>query len=178
MNISAGVVPALASALESRGYDKLTAVQAAVLNPDLMTSDLLVSAQTGSGKTVAFGMAMGADNTEEAWEVMWGNPDYRVGDIVQEAANGPPLMSEDMPQTVMVEDYVKGRELTVTVLGDMALTVTDIITDGWYDYHAKYAEGGSRHELPADIPRGIFDACLDYAKRAHDVCYAIHADTD
>ncbi len=36
---------------------------------------------------LAFGMAMGANNTEEAWEVMWGNPDYRVGDIVQAAAN-------------------------------------------------------------------------------------------
>ncbi|CUK18946.1 TRAP transporter solute receptor, DctP family [Ruegeria denitrificans] len=36
---------------------------------------------------LAFGMAMGANNTEEAWEVMWGNPDYRVGDIVQEAAH-------------------------------------------------------------------------------------------
>ncbi len=36
---------------------------------------------------LAFGMAMGANSTEEAWEVMWGNPDYRVGDIVQEAAH-------------------------------------------------------------------------------------------
>lgn len=36
---------------------------------------------------LAFGLAMGANNTEEAWEVMWGNPDYRVGDIVQEAAH-------------------------------------------------------------------------------------------
>lgn len=36
---------------------------------------------------LAFGLAMGANNTEEAWEVMWGNPDYRAGDIVQEAAH-------------------------------------------------------------------------------------------
>ncbi|MDN2566290.1 TRAP transporter substrate-binding protein DctP [Aquibium sp. A9E412] len=36
---------------------------------------------------LAFGMAMGANSTEEAWEAMWGNPDYRIGDIVQEAAN-------------------------------------------------------------------------------------------
>jgi D-alanine-D-alanine ligase len=39
----------------------------------------------------------------------------------------------------MVEAFVPGRELTTTVLGDRALTVTDILTDGWYDYHAKYA---------------------------------------
>lgn len=89
--------------------------------------------------------------------------------IVDEAANGPPQLSEDMPDEVMVETYAPGRELTVTVLGDRALTVTDIITDGWYDYHAKYAPGGSRHILPADIPAAIFDACMDYAVRAHQV---------
>ena len=58
MNLSAGIVPALAGVLENRGYDQLTAVQAAVLSPELEAADLLVSAQTGSGKTVAFGLAM------------------------------------------------------------------------------------------------------------------------
>ncbi|RKQ73047.1 DEAD/DEAH box helicase [Oceanibaculum indicum] len=52
------MAPALASALTERGYDKLTAVQMAVLGEDARDSDLLVSAQTGSGKTVAFGLAM------------------------------------------------------------------------------------------------------------------------
>ncbi|WP_319824277.1 D-alanine--D-alanine ligase [Thalassovita sp.] len=88
--------------------------------------------------------------------------------IVQEAANGPPVLSEDMPEIVMVEQYVPGRELTTTVMGNRALTVTDIVTDGWYDYHAKYAAGGSYHVVPADIPQQIFDACMDYALRAHD----------
>jgi len=50
--------PALASTLAARGYVKLTPVQEAVLAPKLEHSDLLVSAQTGSGKTVAFGLAM------------------------------------------------------------------------------------------------------------------------
>lgn len=36
---------------------------------------------------LAFGLPMGAENSEQAWEVMWGNPDYRVGDLVQEAAS-------------------------------------------------------------------------------------------
>ncbi|MEL7115156.1 MAG: D-alanine--D-alanine ligase [Pseudomonadota bacterium] len=88
--------------------------------------------------------------------------------IVHADANGPAQLDDDMPDVVMVEAYAAGRELTTTVLGDTALTVTDIITDGWYDYHAKYAEGGSRHEVPADLPGEIFDACLYYAKRAHD----------
>ena len=89
--------------------------------------------------------------------------------IVHEAANAPPRLGGEMPEMVMVEQYAPGRELTTSVMGDRALTVTDIITDGWYDYHAKYAEGGSRHEVPANVPQEIFDACMDYALRAHHV---------
>ena len=87
--------------------------------------------------------------------------------LVQEAANGPPQLSDEMPDTVMVEAFVPGRELTTTVMGDRALTVTDILTDGWYDYDAKYKPGGSRHVVPAELPTPIFDACLDHALRAH-----------
>lgn len=53
-----GVVPTLAQALTKRGYETLTPVQKAVLAPELDGVDALVSAQTGSGKTVAFGMAI------------------------------------------------------------------------------------------------------------------------
>lgn len=88
--------------------------------------------------------------------------------IVHEGANGPPKMSEAMPSDVMVESYVPGRELTTTVMGQRALTVTDILTDGWYDYDAKYNEGGSRHVVPANVPDEIFQLCLDYALRAHN----------
>jgi len=87
--------------------------------------------------------------------------------LVTEGANGPAQLSSDMPETVMVEAYVRGRELTVAVMDDKALTVTDILTSGWYDYDAKYVEGGSSHVLPADLPEEIFAACLDYAERAH-----------
>ncbi|WGV16243.1 D-alanine--D-alanine ligase [Fuscovulum ytuae] len=86
--------------------------------------------------------------------------------IVREGANAP-RMAAEMPATVMVEAYVPGRELTVSVLGDRALCVTDIITDGWYDYDAKYKPGGSRHVVPAQLPDEITAACLDYALRAH-----------
>lgn len=89
--------------------------------------------------------------------------------LVHEDANGPPQLADDMPDTVMVERFVKGRELTTSVLGDRALAVTDIITEGWYDYDAKYKPGGSRHEVPADVPQEISEACLDYALRAHEV---------
>ena len=52
------VVPALARALTARGFEALTAVQSAVLSPDVQSEDLVVSAQTGSGKTVAFGLTL------------------------------------------------------------------------------------------------------------------------
>ena len=89
--------------------------------------------------------------------------------IVQESANGPLKLDDAMPAEVMVEQYVPGRELTTTVIGDRAVTVTDIITDGWYDYDAKYKPGGSRHEIPANIPAEIFNLCLEYALKAHQV---------
>lgn len=86
--------------------------------------------------------------------------------IVHPGSNAPRLAAE-MPAEVMVEAYVPGRELTVSVLGDRALCVTDILTDGWYDYDAKYKPGGSRHVVPAAVPEEITAACLDYALRAH-----------
>lgn len=87
--------------------------------------------------------------------------------LVHEQGNTPPQLDEAMPDEVLVERFVAGRELTVTVLGDQALAVTDILTDGWYDYDAKYKVGGSRHVVPADLPQEITDLCLDYAVRAH-----------
>ena len=89
--------------------------------------------------------------------------------LVEEGANAPPALGPEMPETVMVEAYVPGRELTVSVLGDRALTVTDILTDGWYDFDAKYRPGGSRHVVPADIPGEIFTACMEQALHAHRV---------
>lgn len=87
--------------------------------------------------------------------------------IVAEGANAPAALSDDMPEVVMVEEYVPGREFTVAVMGDRPLAVTDIIAEGWYDYHAKYSPGGSRHVVPAEVPADIEAAGLDFALRAH-----------
>ena len=88
--------------------------------------------------------------------------------IVDERANGPAKLEPDTPDRLMAEQFVPGRELTASVLGDRVLPVTDIIaTSGWYDYHAKYADGGSRHVVPADVPAEITALCQDYALRAH-----------
>ena len=64
------MIQTIADALAKQGYDKLTSVQEAVTDPALAEADLLVSAQTGSGKTVAFGMAIAsAFSTTMRWVV-------------------------------------------------------------------------------------------------------------
>ncbi|MFN4211736.1 MAG: D-alanine--D-alanine ligase [Devosia sp.] len=95
------------------------------------------------------------------------NEGSSVGVYIVHPGSNAPRLAADMPQTVMVETYAPGRELTVSVLGDRALCVTEILTDGWYDYDAKYKPGGSRHVVPADLPADIAAACLDMAVRAH-----------
>ena len=76
-------------------------------------------------------------------------------------------MADSMPEMLMVEEFIPGRELTTSVFNNRALTVTDIFTDSWYDFDAKYKDGGSYHVVPANIPKEIFSACIDYAERAH-----------
>jgi D-alanine-D-alanine ligase len=84
--------------------------------------------------------------------------DNRNAQIVAEWRFGP----------AMVEQYVPGRELTVCVLEDRALVVTEILTEvEFYDYHAKYVPGASRHELPAQLPPEITQQALDIALAAH-----------
>ena len=95
------------------------------------------------------------------------NEGSSVGVYIVHAGANAPRLAAAMPALVMVEAYAPGRELTTTVLGDRALGVTDILTDGWYDYEAKYAPGGSRHICPAVLPEAISEACRNYALRAH-----------
>jgi len=96
--------------------------------------------------------------------------------LVPEGANGPQTAvgASDWAygDQVMVEPYIRGKELAVAVIGEAtgprALTVTDITpTKGFYDYEAKYAPGGSIHKLPAELPPHVFDAALRQAERAH-----------
>jgi D-alanine-D-alanine ligase len=69
---------------------------------------------------------------------------------------------------IMVERYIAGRELTVAVLGDRPLTVTEIRHDhGFFDYHAKYTSGEAVHLLPAPVSPAVFQQALDDALSAH-----------
>lgn len=68
----------------------------------------------------------------------------------------------------MVEKYVAGRELTCAVMGDEVFDVMEIVpSNGWYDYRAKYDEGGSRHECPADIDAQLAQRLQHISLQAH-----------
>lgn len=71
-------------------------------------------------------------------------------------------------ERVMVERFIPGRELTVAVMGDRPLAVTEIVTEHtFYDYDAKYAAGGSRHLLPAPIAPALAEEAKRLAVVAH-----------
>ena len=70
---------------------------------------------------------------------------------------------------MLAEQFVDGRELTCGVLGERALDVIEILAadGGWYDYHAKYAKGGSKHVLPANLKGNIYQEVQHLAIEAH-----------
>jgi D-alanine-D-alanine ligase len=69
---------------------------------------------------------------------------------------------------LLAEPFIKGRELTVAVLGDQALAVTELKPKaGFYDYDAKYTDGLTVHVCPADIPDAIACSMMDMAAKAH-----------
>ena len=92
--------------------------------------------------------------------------------IVLEGANRPPAelgsTAWALGEEVLIERYIPGRELTVAVMEDRALCVTEIVPKTtFYDYDAKYAAGGSDHILPADVPEAIAERACDLALKAH-----------
>ena len=93
--------------------------------------------------------------------------------IVREGTNGPPQEltgpNWHYGDYLMAEEYIPGRELTVAVLGDRALAVTEITTlRDYYDFDAKYAAGGSQHVIPADLPAHVTQAAMDASLLAHN----------
>jgi D-alanine-D-alanine ligase len=70
---------------------------------------------------------------------------------------------------ILVEEYIPGRELTVAVLDDRALAVTEIraVAGTFYDYESKYADGGSAHIIPAPVHPDVAARAMDIAVAAH-----------
>ena len=92
--------------------------------------------------------------------------------IVTEAHEHPPqeLYRDDWAygDMVLAERFIPGRELTCAVMGDRALGVIDIVSAGsFYDYESKYAPGGSRHILPAEVPPDVYEEVRRVALAAH-----------
>ena len=68
----------------------------------------------------------------------------------------------------MIEEFIPGRELTVTVMGDRALAVTEVITESeFYNYETKYTNGASTHVVPADVPSEIYNEAMRISLLAH-----------
>lgn len=93
--------------------------------------------------------------------------------IVKEDQSHPPQVISSSEwrygDTVMVERYVHGRELTCAVMGDVALGVCEIVPMGhaFYDYDSKYVAGGSKHECPAKVSPNIYQKIQTLALKAH-----------
>lgn len=72
--------------------------------------------------------------------------------------------------TLLAEPFIKGRELTVAVLGGKPLCVTELKPkSGFYDFDAKYTDGLTEHVCPAEIPQDIADYMIELAQRAHEL---------
>ncbi|WP_188076298.1 MULTISPECIES: D-alanine--D-alanine ligase [Aurantimonas] len=93
--------------------------------------------------------------------------------IVREDQPHPPqqLYGDDWPygDIVMIERFIAGRELTCAVMGDVALEVCEIVTEGhaFYDYDSKYVPGGSSHIVPADLPKDVARKIQGWSLAAH-----------
>ena len=86
------------------------------------------------------------------------------GDDLRLETEGPWQTNE----VLMIERYIPGRELTVSVMGDKALCVTELIPKaGFYDYKAKYQDGMTDHVVPADLSAEQNEQLMSYALEAH-----------
>ena len=90
--------------------------------------------------------------------------------IIRDGDNRAPLDAESWTygDEVLVERYIPGRELTVAVMGDRALGVTEIRPyQGFYNYETKYTEGRADHLIPAPVPPAVFEEATRAALLAH-----------
>jgi len=124
------------------------------------------------GRTIALDELEAADPFQRPYVIKPINEGSSVG--VEIMRNGDNRRAEvarswRFGRSALVEEYIAGRELTVGVMGDRPLAVTEIIAEAgvFYDYESKYADGGSRHVIPAAMHPDAYSRALDVALAAH-----------
>ena len=123
------------------------------------------------GKTVTVADLKSGDVIERPYVVKPADEGSSVGvHIIQKGDNELPLDGLPADRPLMVESYIPGRELTVSVMGDRAFGVTELEPhDGFYDYAAKYSAGRTTHLCPAPVPEEVARQAMEYAVTAHRV---------
>jgi D-alanine-D-alanine ligase len=128
-----------------------------------------------AGKVVVSESIYSADPIERPYVLKPVNEGSSVGvAIVTDDGNYGNPIGRDVPgpwhefDELLAEPFIKGRELTVAVLGDEPLAVTELkIDSGFYDYEHKYTDGRTVHVCPAEVPDEIARAMMDMAAKAH-----------
>jgi len=128
-----------------------------------------------AGKVVESETIYSADPMERPYVLKPINEGSSVGvAIVTSDGNYGDPIGRDVPgpwhefDQLLAEPFIKGRELTVAVLGNEALAVTELKPKaGFYDYAAKYTDGLTVHECPANVPDDIARSMMDMAAKAH-----------
>ena len=88
--------------------------------------------------------------------------------IVKNEHDKKKVFYEDDKREILVEKFIDGQELTVTVLNDKALAVTELrVKEGFYDYKAKYTKGITQHILPAEVSKDVYEEAKNYALLLH-----------
>ena len=88
--------------------------------------------------------------------------------IIRSAEDLEKVDFSDIDTEILIEKYIEGQELTVSVLQGKALTVTEMRPKkGFYDYHSKYTDGATTHIIPAEIPETVFNQALRSAEKLH-----------
>ena len=69
---------------------------------------------------------------------------------------------------ILIERFIDGREVQVGILDGRAMGAIEIVPKGeFYDYEAKYTDGGAEHILPARVPADVYEAVLKEGEKAH-----------
>jgi D-alanine-D-alanine ligase len=126
--------------------------------------------RTPAGRVVARASCRDADPLPRPFVVKPVAEGSTVGVTVVHAGENRRWADEDWPygDSALVEEFIAGRELTVGIMGESALAVTEIRFGGeTFDYTAKYTQGHAEHLVPAPIPRAVYDAAMDAALTAH-----------